>query len=76
MNLLAVFNVLLLIVLIFLVVKTIVKNIEIFFFVLVVTFFLALYFGISFSDVSGWVSTHERMQWITNLFVNMLLFSF
>ena len=75
MELSAILGVLLLVVMIFLVVKTIINSIRLFFFILVAIFFLVLLFGVSLSDVSVWLSSQERLQWVIHTLVNTLLFS-
>ncbi|HLD79794.1 MAG TPA: hypothetical protein VJA18_04505 [Candidatus Nanoarchaeia archaeon] len=75
MELSAILGVLLLVVMIFLVVKTIINSIRLFFFILVAIFFLVLFFGVSLSDVSVWLSSQERLQWAIHTLVNTLLFS-
>ncbi|MEK6863138.1 MAG: hypothetical protein AABW53_00360 [Nanoarchaeota archaeon] len=72
----AIFGVLLLIVVIFLVIRAIINSIRLFFFILLVLFFLVFFFDISISEVSAWLSSQERLQWLTNMFINSLLFSF
>mgnify|MGYP001562215360 len=72
----AIVGVLLLIVVIFLVVKAIINSIRLFFFILLVLFLLVFFFDVSISEVSAWLSSQERLQWLTNMFINSLLFSF
>ncbi len=76
MELAAILGVLLLAVVIFLVVRMIINSIRLFFVVLLVLFFVVLFFDISLSDVTVWLSSQERWQWLVNVFVNTLLFSF
>lgn len=70
------FGIVLVIVVIFLVVKSIINSIRLFLFVLVILFFLVLFFNVSLSEVTAWLASQERLQWLVNLFVNTLLFSF
>ena len=72
----AILGALLLVVIIFLAVRSIINSIRLFFVVLLVLFFVVLFFDISLSDVTVWLSSQERWQWLVNVFVNTLLFSF
>jgi len=75
MELSSILGVLLLVVIIFLVVKAIINSIRLFFFILVAILFLVLFFGISLSEVSAWISHQERLQWLIQTLLNALLFS-
>ncbi len=76
MELSGILGVLLLVVVVFLVVRMIINSIRLFFVVLLVLFFLVLFFDISLSQVSAWISFQDRLQWLVHLLVNTLLFSF
>lgn len=69
------FESLLLVVVIFLVVRAIIRSIHLFLAVIVVLFLLVLFFGVSLTEVVTWVSA-GRLEWLTNLVVNTVLFSF
>lgn len=75
MQLMGLFESLLLIVVIFLVVRAIIRSIHLFLVVMVVLFFLVLFFDVSLTEVVAWVSA-GRVEWLTNLVVNTILFSF